>query len=227
MIRARELRKGYRDGAVNVRVLNGLDLEVGAGEFVAVVGPSGSGKSTLLHVLGGLDGTYDGQVEVAGEKLKELDDAALARFRNRQVGFVFQSFHLIPNLTALQNVLLPAFFAVAAVNAEQRKRAEETLARVGMGEKKDRVPSQLSGGERQRVAIARALFAKPKLLLCDEPTGNLDETTGGEVIELFRQLHRDGLTILVVTHEDRMSIVAQRVLYLMGGVLRDAPGEGR
>jgi putative ABC transport system ATP-binding protein len=227
VIRARELRKAYRDGAVEVRVLNGLDLDVRAGEFVAVVGPSGSGKSTLLHLLGGLDVVYDGQVEVAGERLKELDDAALARFRNRQVGFVFQSFHLISNLTALQNVVLPAFFDAAAVTAAQQKRAEEALAQVGMGDKKDRMPSQLSGGERQRVAIARALFSKPKLLLCDEPTGNLDETTGGEVTELFRQLHRDGLTILVVTHEDRMSIAAQRVLRLAGGVLLGVPGDDR
>ena len=227
MIHARQLRKAYRDGADEVRVLNGLDLDVRAGEFVAVVGPSGSGKSTLLHVLGGLDASYAGEVEVAGVRLNELNDVALARFRNRQVGFVFQSFHLIASLSALDNVLLPAFFDVEAVAGRRRKRAEDVLARVGLIEKKNRVPSQLSGGERQRTAIARALFAEPKLLLCDEPTGNLDETTGGEVIELFRELHRDGLTILVVTHEDRMSTAAQRVLRLTGGVLRPSGGEGR
>jgi len=227
VIHARQLRKAYRDGADEVRVLNGLDLDVRAGEFVAVVGPSGSGKSTLLHVLGGLDASYAGEVEVAGVRLNELNDVALARFRNRQVGFVFQSFHLIASLSALDNVLLPAFFDVEAVAGPRRKRAEDVLARVGLIEKKNRVPSQLSGGERQRTAIARALFAEPKLLLCDEPTGNLDETTGGEVIELFRELHRDGLTILVVTHEDRMSTAAQRVLRLTGGVLRPSGGEGR
>ncbi|HKD41616.1 MAG TPA: ABC transporter ATP-binding protein [Myxococcaceae bacterium] len=227
MIHARQLRKAYRDGADEVRVLNGLDLDVRAGEFVAVVGPSGSGKSTLLHVLGGLDASYAGEVEVAGVRLNELNDVALARFRNRQVGFVFQSFHLIASLSALDNVLLPAFFDVEAVAGPRRKRAEDVLARVGLIEKKNRVPAQLSGGERQRTAIARALFAEPKLLLCDEPTGNLDETTGGEVIELFRELHRDGLTILVVTHEDRMSTAAQRVLRLTGGVLRPSGGEGR
>ena len=227
MIHARQLRKAYRNGANELRVLNGLDLDVRAGEFVAVVGPSGSGKSTLLHVLGGLDASYEGEVEVAGVRLNELSDVALARFRNRQVGFVFQSFHLIASLSALDNVLLPAFFDVEAVAGPRRKRAEDVLARVGLAEKKNRIPSQLSGGERQRTAIARALFAEPKLLLCDEPTGNLDETTGGEVIELFRELHRDGLTILVVTHEDRMSTAAQRVLRLTGGVLRPSGGEGR
>jgi len=227
VIHARQLRKAYRNGADEIRVLNGLDLDVRAGEFVAVVGPSGSGKSTLLHVLGGLDASYAGEVEVAGVRLNELNDVALARFRNRQVGFVFQSFHLIASLSALDNVLLPAFFDVEAVAGPRRKRAEDVLARVGLIEKKNRVPAQLSGGERQRTAIARALFAEPKLLLCDEPTGNLDETTGGEVIELFRELHRDGLTILVVTHEDRMSTAAQRVLRLTGGVLRPSGGEGR
>ena len=227
MIHARQLRKAYRNGADEVRVLNGLDLDVRACEFVAVVGPSGSGKSTLLHVLGGLDASYGGEVEVAGVRLNELNDVALARFRNRQVGFVFQSFHLIASLSALDNVLLPAFFDVEAVAGRRRKRAEDVLARVGLAEKKNRIPSQLSGGERQRTAIARALFAEPKLLLCDEPTGNLDETTGGEVIELFRELHRDGLTILVVTHEDRMSTAAQRVLRLTGGLLRPSNGERR
>jgi putative ABC transport system ATP-binding protein len=227
VIRARQLRKVYRNGTDEIRVLNGLDLDVRDGEFVAVVGPSGSGKSTLLHVLGGLDASYEGDVEVAGARLRELDDVALARFRNRQVGFVFQSFHLIANLSALDNVLLPAFFDAEAVAPRRRKRAEDVLARVGLIEKKDRVPSQLSGGERQRTAIARGLFAQPKLLLCDEPTGNLDETTGGQVIELFREFHRDGLTILVVTHEDRVSTAAQRVLHLTGGVLRESPEEGR
>ena len=227
MISARQLRKAYHDGTLEIPVLNGLDLEVGSGEFVAVVGPSGSGKSTLLHVLGGLDASFEGQVEVAGTNLKRLDDAGLARFRNRQVGFVFQSFNLISNLTALENVLLPAFFDSAPINSESRRRAEKMLARVRLIEKRDRTPSQLSGGERQRVAIARALFWEPKLLLCDEPTGNLDEATGAEVIDLFRELHRDHLTILVVTHEDRVSGVAQRVLRLSGGILGEVSGGGR
>jgi len=227
VISARALRKSYADGAGGeVVALNGLDLEVKAGEFVAIIGPSGSGKSTLLHVLGGLDVHYQGQVQVAGVQIYSLDDRALAHFRNREVGFVFQSFHLIANLPAIQNVLLPAFFAAHSLDGEHRRRAEEVLSRVGMSEKKDRVPAQLSGGERQRVAIARALFARPKVLFCDEPTGNLDAVTGRDVIDLFQQLHREGLTVLVVTHEERMSAVAQRVLRLRAGRLVDEPDRG-
>ncbi len=218
MISARGLTKVFRDGAgPGVRVLDGLGLEVAAGEFVAVVGPSGSGKSTLLHVLGGLDVHYEGEVSVGGGRLTGLSDRDLARFRNTQVGFVFQAFHLIPNLPAVENVLLPAHFGPPRPNA--RRRAEEVLARVGLKDKANRVPAQLSGGERQRVAIARALYAEPKVLFCDEPTGNLDAVTGDEVIGLFKALHREGLTVLAVTHEERMSAAAARVLRLKDGRL--------
>jgi putative ABC transport system ATP-binding protein len=204
-----------------VRVLDGLSLEVEQGDYVAVVGPSGSGKSTLLHLLGGLDVHYQGDVEVAGVKLAGLKDKELARFRNQHVGFVFQSFHLIPNLSAVENVLMPSHFGAA--NLEARKRAESLLDRVGLLAKKDRSPVRLSGGERQRVAIARALFTGPKLLLCDEPTGNLDAATGAGVISLFEELHREGLTLLAVTHEDRMSTAARRVLRLKEGRLVEEP----
>ncbi len=218
MIRARDIVKRYQDGeGSEVRVLDGLSLEMEQGDFVAVVGPSGSGKSTLLHLLGGLDVDYQGEVEVAGVKLTGLKEPALARFRNQHVGFVFQSFHLIPNLSAVENVLMPSHFGPAPVDA--RKRAEALLDRVGLLAKKDRTPVRLSGGERQRVAIARALFTGPKLLLCDEPTGNLDATTGAGVISLFQELHREGLTLLAVTHEDRMSSAARRVLRLKEGRL--------
>ena len=227
MISARQLRKVYRDGSREIPVLNGLDLEVRSGEFVAVVGPSGSGKSTLLHILGGLDASFEGAVEVAGTKLHGLEDRQLAQFRNGKVGFVFQSFHLISNLSALQNVLLPAFFDGGPVDSGRRRRAEQMLARVRLADKCDRSPAQLSGGERQRVAIARALYCEPKILLCDEPTGNLDDATGAEVIELFRGLHREQLTILVVTHESRMSSAAQRVLRLSGGALLQEGREAR
>ncbi|HZI03410.1 MAG TPA: ABC transporter ATP-binding protein, partial [Archangium sp.] len=172
MIRARDIVKQYRDGdGTEVRVLDGLSLEVADGDFVAVVGPSGSGKSTLLHLLGGLDVHYQGDVEVAGVKLSGLKDKdkELARFRNQHVGFVFQSFHLIPNLSAVENVLMPSHFG-AVISPEARGRAESLLDRVGLLAKKDRAPVRLSGGERQRVAIARALFTGPRLLLCDEPT---------------------------------------------------------
>ena len=218
MIRARDIVKQYRDGdGTEVRVLDGLSLDVAQGDFVAVVGPSGSGKSTLLHLLGGLDVHYQGDVEVAGVKLSGLKDTELARFRNQHVGFVFQSFHLIPNLSAVENVLMPSHFG--AVNADARKRAESLLDRVGLLAKKDRSPVRLSGGERQRVAIARALFTGPKLLLCDEPTGNLDAATGAGVITLFQELNREGITLLAVTHEDRMSSAAKRVLRLKEGRL--------
>ncbi|WPB79566.1 ABC transporter ATP-binding protein [Archangium violaceum] len=218
MIRARDIVKQYRDGdGTEVRVLDGLSLDVVDGDFVAVVGPSGSGKSTLLHLLGGLDVHYQGDVEVAGVKLSGLKDKELARFRNQHVGFVFQSFHLIPNLSAVENVLMPSHFGAAS--PEARKRAESLLDRVGLLAKKDRAPVRLSGGERQRVAIARALFTGPRLLLCDEPTGNLDAATGAGVITLFEELNREGITLLAVTHEDRMSSAARRVLRLKEGRL--------
>jgi putative ABC transport system ATP-binding protein len=225
MISARRVSKSYR-GVENgqLRVLDGLDLHVEAGEFVAIVGPSGSGKSTLLHILGGLDVHYDGEVELAGIKLRGLSDRELARIRNRQVGFVFQSFHLVPNLRVFENVLLPAFFGGESIRKADRFRAEAMLERVGLLSKKRRVPSQLSGGERQRVAIARALLQHPQVLLCDEPTGNLDVQTGDEIIALFRQLHREGLTVLAVTHEERISAAAERVLQLRTGVLLDDGG---
>ena len=226
MIRARDIVKEYHDGdGTLVRVLDGLSLEVAQGDFVAVVGPSGSGKSTLLHLLGGLDVHYTGEVEVGGVKLRGLRDQELARFRNSHVGFVFQSFHLIPNLSAVENVLLPSHFG--AVSLDARKRAEAMLDRVGLLSKKDRAPVRLSGGERQRVAIARALFTGPKLLLCDEPTGNLDAATGAGVIQLFHELHREGLTVLAVTHEERMSSAARRVLRLKEGKLVEEPASPR
>jgi putative ABC transport system ATP-binding protein len=215
VISARGIRKGYPNGeGAEFAILEDLSLEVAAGEFVAVVGPSGSGKSTLLQILGGLDVHYAGAVEVAGTPLTGLPDAALAAFRNTQVGFVFQSFHLVPNLGALENVLLPAFFSSRAPRAPEQQRARQVLERVGLTGKSDRLPAQLSGGERQRVAIARALYSSPKVLFCDEPTGNLDATTGQEVIDLFRQLNAEGLTVLTVTHEERMSRAAGRVLRL-------------
>jgi putative ABC transport system ATP-binding protein len=227
MISALRLRKSYRGGDGELRVLDGLNLHVEAGEFVAIVGPSGSGKSTLLHILGGLDVHYEGEVAVGDMKLRGLSDRELARFRNRQVGFVFQSFHLVPNLRVVENVLLPAFFSAQSIRKADRFRAEEMLGRVGLLPKKDRVPGELSGGERQRVAIARALLQQPQVLLCDEPTGNLDLQTGEEIIALFRQLHREGLTVLAVTHEERISDAAQRVLHLRAGTLVDhrAPTE--
>jgi putative ABC transport system ATP-binding protein len=217
VISAEGLTKSYDDGARGeVRVLDGVSLQVAPGEFVAVVGRSGSGKSTLLHVLGGLDSSFNGEITVAGTKLAGLKDKALAKFRNESVGFVFQSFHLVQGLSALENVALPSAFSAADADPA---RAKEALARVGLGEKTARLPSQLSGGERQRVAIARSLFNRPKVLLCDEPTGNLDVQTADEVIALFKSLNAEGLTIVAVTHEDRLRAAATRVLSLIDGKL--------
>jgi putative ABC transport system ATP-binding protein len=214
MISARGLSRSFLDGEGGVlRVLDGVDLEVKQGEFVAVMGRSGSGKSTLLHILGGLDSGYSGDVGVAGVSLRGLDDRALSRFRNTTVGFVFQSFHLVSGLNALQNVGLPSFFG------ESSGDARAALDRVGLSAKATREPAQLSGGERQRVAIARALFCRPKVLFCDEPTGNLDAATGAEIIALFRSLNAEGLTVLAVTHEERVSSAAGRVLRLEEGKL--------
>jgi putative ABC transport system ATP-binding protein len=219
VIAARGLSKDYPDGAAaRIPVLRDLDLSVEAGEFVAVVGRSGSGKSTLLHVLGGLDADFSGQVTVAGERLDGRGEVARARFRNQRVGFVFQSFHLVAGLTALENVALPAAFAPAAV-PDAADRARAALARVGLTGKEGRRPAQLSGGERQRVAIARALFFRPPVLLCDEPTGNLDAETAAAVVAHFGELHRAGLTLVVVTHEERLRRAAGRVLVLAEGRL--------
>ena len=219
MIVARGLNRSYPDAARGrAVVLSDLELDVASGEFVAIAGRSGSGKSTLLHVLGGLDSGYSGEVTVAGTRLDGLGEAALARFRNQEVGFVFQSFHLVAGLRAHENVALPAYFGPRSANGT-KARALDALGRVGLGEKAERLPSQLSGGERQRVAIARALFARPKVLLCDEPTGNLDAETATEVTALFKELNREGLTVLAVTHEDRLKGAASRVLTLAQGRL--------
>lgn len=220
MISVRGLNKRYREGdGTVVEVLRNLSLEVDRGEFAVVTGASGSGKSTLLQILGTLDTDYEGEVTVAGERLAALSEPRRAHFRNREVGFVFQSFHLIAGMTALENVALPSFFAAGPSNV--RKRATRALERVGLESKLGRTPAQLSGGERQRVALARALFSAPSLLLCDEPTGNLDAATGDGIVALLKALNRDeGLTILGVTHEEKMRQAASRVWSLSGGLLQ-------
>jgi putative ABC transport system ATP-binding protein len=191
---------------------------------VAVVGASGSGKSTLLYIVGGLDADFEGEAVVAGRSLAALGPRERATFRNAEVGFVFQSFNLLPALTALENAMLPGLFARGAgarpTLGALRADARSALERVGLSGKEQRLPARLSGGERQRVAIARALLSRPKVLLADEPTGNLDTASGAGVIALFVEMARSGMTVLVVTHEERVSTVANRVLHLDGGRLR-------
>ncbi len=208
--RVSELHKRY--GAEPV--LRDVALTVEAGELVSLVGRSGSGKSTLLHILGGLDRGWTGKVEVLGQDLGALGDRALAKFRNREVGFVFQAFNLLEHLTVRENVALPAFFSDEPADP---KRADEALARVGLVERAGDRPGALSGGQKQRVAIARALYARPRLLLADEPTGNLDSETGAQIIELFQKLNSEGLTLVIVTHEERVSQAAGRVLRMSDG----------
>ncbi len=213
------VKKRYppRDGAPGGDLLRGIELEVAQGEFVSIEGQSGCGKSTLLHLLGGLDRDYEGEVRVLGHELRQLSDRQLAGLRHARIGFVFQAFNLLPGLTALENVLLPDAFGEGIPDA--KARAKDSLTRVGLFDKASARPGSLSGGERQRVAIARALLAQPGLLLADEPTGNLDARTGDEIISLFRELNQGGLTLLVVTHEARVSAAAGRVLLLNDGVL--------
>jgi putative ABC transport system ATP-binding protein len=224
VISLRHIRKQFRDGEREVTVLRDLDLEVARGEFTAVVGASGSGKSTLLYVTGALDADFEGNAVVAGRDLRDLDARQRAAFRNQSVGFVFQSFNLLPTLPAVENAMLPGLFVPPGVSApsiaQLRARALEALDRVGLADKAARLPGRLSGGERQRVAIARALLSRPAVLLADEPTGNLDARSGEAVIQLFSEMRKDGMTILVVTHEERVSAAAGRVLHLEDGRLR-------
>ncbi len=219
-VRARGVSKSYRDGAQRTEVLCGIDLDLEPGELTAIVGPSGAGKSTLLHLLGGLDVADAGEIEVAGHRLDQLDATELAGFRNRTIGFVFQFQELLPDFTALENVVLPGRIAGRDPAALER-RAAELLAEVDMTPRRDRFPSQLSGGERQRVALCRALLLEPPLLLADEPTGNLDPAAGERVFDLMIRLQqRRGTTALVVTHNPELARRCGRLLRLEGGVLR-------
>jgi len=217
IIRLRDVEKSYGTGAGKTQVLRGVGLEIATGESVALVGQSGSGKSTLLNIIGGLDEPDAGDVEVLGLDYRKASEARLAEVRNREIGFVFQAFNLLDHLTCLANVTLPGSFA-ATVSANADERGVEALARVGLADLADRKPSQLSGGQKQRVAIARALFNEPSLLLCDEPTGNLDTETGRDVIEFFQELNSsDGVTLLIVTHEERVSKAARRIIRIEDG----------
>jgi putative ABC transport system ATP-binding protein len=216
----RNVSKAYGRGAGRTQVLKGVSFQVARGEFVALVGQSGSGKSTLLNIIGALDLPDSGAVHILGHDYGTTSDRGLARVRNTEIGFVFQSFNLLEHLTCLGNVMLPAQFDGKMTAHQAEERALEALRRVGLADYAARRPSELSGGQKQRVAIARALFNQPALLLCDEPTGNLDSETGRDVIEFFRKINdEDGTTLLIVTHEERVSRVAKRITRILDGLI--------
>ena len=227
ILKAEGLRKSYWMGAAEVSVLKGVDLAVKKGEFVAIVGASGSGKSTLLHILGALDRPDRGVVRFDGRDLSRLSVGELNRFRNKMVGFVFQFYHLLDELSVLENVFLPAMVSKGvagwlACRGKAKKRARELLVQLGLAERANHKPFQLSGGERQRVAIGRALMNEPRLLLADEPTGNLDSATGNDILNVFDELNRAGQTIVMVTHDERIAQRAVRIITLTDGKIRRA-----
>ena len=229
IIEVRGVTKVYHVGVEVIHALRGVDLAVHAGEMVAIMGSSGSGKSTLMNTLGCLDRPTAGTYHLGGREVSGLDAAELSQVRNQEIGFVFQSFELLPRLTALENVELPLLYARGkgwGWARQRRKLAEEALHRVGLGKRMDHRPNQLSGGQKQRVAIARALIAKPRILMADEPTGNLDTATTEEILALFAQIHAQGQTVLMVTHENDVAAHCERVVRLRDGlVLSDLPAE--
>ena len=218
VIRVAELARDYVMGSETVRALRGLDLEIAPNEYVAIMGPSGSGKSTLMNILGCLESPSRGDYWLHGLRVSQMTDTQLAHTRNREIGFVFQTFNLLSRATALRNVELPLVYAGVRAG-ERRQRAVAALGRVGLGDRMQHHPNELSGGQRQRVAIARALVTSPALLLADEPTGNLDSRTGEEVLEIFGQLHAEGQTIVVVTHDPDIAAHAQRRVVLRDGAI--------
>ncbi len=219
LVEVRGLRKEYRRGTEVVPVLDGLDLDIASGDYLALMGPSGSGKSTLLNLLGGLDQPTAGSIRVAGVAIEGLSSNELASWRARHVGFIFQMYNLLPVLTARQNVELPLLLTRAS-QAERQRRAEAALSLVGLADRANHKPGELSGGQEQRVGIARAIVTDPDLLLCDEPTGDLDRKSGDQILDLFDALNREaGKTIIMVTHDPRAAARARRILYLDKGAL--------
>src|SRR5712672_2609695 len=218
VIKTEELAKVYEMGAEQVHALRGVDVEIRKGEYVAIMGPSGSGKSTLMNLIGCLDSPSSGKYWLAGRLVSDLDDDELAYIRNKEIGFVFQTFNLLPRATALHNVELPLVYAGVGAD-ERKKRATEALERVQLGDRIQHRPNELSGGQRQRVAIARALVNQPSILLADEPTGNLDSTTSEEIMRVFEGLAEQGQTVIMVTHEPDIAAHARRVIVLRDGLV--------
>jgi putative ABC transport system ATP-binding protein len=227
VIELRNIRRLYEMGSETIYALRGVSITIGRNEYVAIMGPSGSGKSTLMNMIGCLDTPTDGEYYFEGELVSEMDDNELARIRNRQIGFVFQTFNLLPRSDALHNVELPLIYA-GIPTGDRRERAEAALASVGLADRMTHKPNELSGGQRQRVAVARALVTEPSIILADEPTGNLDSKTGVEIMELFEQLWLAGNTIILVTHEEEIAMNAARVIRVRDGVIEsDLPNPAR
>ncbi len=226
IIRMSEVRKIYDTGKVKVEALKGIDLEVHKGEMVAIVGPSGSGKSTLMNLLGCLDTASGGTYELGGENVAGVTKDKLAEIRNRRVGFVFQNFNLLPQISAAENVEMPMLFGGVSLK-ERRARAAELLTRVGLGDRLDHKPTELSGGQMQRVAIARALANNPDIVLADEPTGNLDTSSGTDIMSIFTELWKQGRTLVIITHDPGLAKRASRIVEVRDGrITADHPGEG-
>lgn len=223
ILKLTDICKDYMRGKMPVRVLKNINLEVQQGDYLAIMGPSGSGKTTLMNLIGCLDVPTSGTYELEGKNLKNMTDNDLAEIRNKYIGFVFQSFHLMPKMDALDNVALPLLYADVPLK-ERRARAEEALKAVGLEERIHFYPNQLSGGQCQRVAIARAMVTKPALLLADEPTGALDTKAGNQVMEIFRQLSREGMTIIMITHEPSIAACADKTYHILDGELMTEGG---
>jgi putative ABC transport system ATP-binding protein len=221
ILRLVDVGKTYATGPVEVEALHGISMAVDRGEYVAIMGPSGSGKSTLMHILGCLDVPTTGSYDLAGEDVSRMSEDALAHVRNRQIGFVFQQFNLLPALSAWRNVELPLCYSGVG-RAERKNRAMRALERVGLGDRVDHRPGELSGGQQQRVAVARALVTDPALILADEPTGNLDSHSSADVLRLFAELHEQGRTIVIITHEREVAESAQRAVRILDGQIDSA-----
>lgn len=219
ILELKDICKDYMQGREPVRVLKNINLTVEQGEYLAIMGPSGSGKTTLMNLIGCLDVPTSGQYVLDGKDLKDLSDDALAEIRNRYIGFVFQSFYLLPKMDAVDNVALPLLYAGVPLK-ERRARAMEALKAVGLEERMHFLPNQLSGGQCQRIAIARAMVGKPALLLADEPTGALDTKSGNQIMEIFRQLSQEGMTIIMITHEPSIAACADKTYHILDGMLR-------
>lgn len=218
LIKITDIKRDFQLGSETINVLKGIDLDIKKGEYVALMGPSGSGKSTLMNLLGCLDTPTSGAYVLNGKDVSKMVDDELAEIRNKEIGFVFQTFNLLPRTTALDNVALPMIYAGYSKD-ERQKRATEVLTQVGLQERMDHQPNQLSGGQRQRVAVARALVNKPSIILADEPTGNLDSKTSVEIMNLFNEIHANGNTVILVTHEEDIAAYAHRIIRLRDGLI--------